>query len=59
MNGIVRNQNRLHSFQYLTQHAGKGVKGCLKKFIVEDEGGIKNTLLDRGSTEEKIIEINV
>ena len=56
MNGIVRNQNRARYFHCLTRHAGKGVKGCLKKLIVEDVGGNKNTLLDRSYIEENIIE---
>ena len=56
MNSIVRNRNRLHSIHYLTQHARKGVKVCLKKLIVEDECGKNNVLLDRSAIEEKIIE---
>ena len=58
MDGIVRNQNRLHSCHYLTRHAGKGVKGCLKKLIVEDENGNKKPILDRSFIEDKLIETN-
>ena len=34
------------------------MNSCLKKLIVGDEGGNKNTTLDRSSIEERIIEIN-
>ena len=58
MNSIIKNQNRLHTFHYLTRHAGKGVNGCLKKLIVKDNEGKLLMLVNRESIEEEIIRYN-
>ena len=58
MNNIIKNQNRLHTFHYLTRHAGKGVNGCLKKLIIKEDKGKLSTLVDRESIEEEIIQYN-
>ena len=55
---IIKSQQRLHTFYFLTKHAGKGVKGCLKKLIVYDEQGNEQTILDRKSIEDHIINYN-
>jgi uncharacterized surface protein with fasciclin (FAS1) repeats len=58
INNIVKNQQRLHTFHYLTKHVGKGVKGYLKKLIVRDKQGNKKTLLDCELIEKHIMEYN-
>ena len=58
MNSIIKNQNRLHTFHYLTRHAGKGVNGYLKKLIFKDDEGKLSTLVDRESIKEEIIQYN-
>ena len=58
INNIVKNQQRLHAFHYLTKYTGKRVRGCLKKLIVKDEQGNESTFLDRESIEKHIMEYN-
>ena len=58
INNIVKNQQRLHAFHYLTKYIGKGVRGCLKKLVVKDEQGNESILLNRESIEKYIMEYN-
>ena len=44
----------MHMFHYLTRHAGKGVKGSLRKLIIKDNNGKLKTLLD-----QELIEIEI
>ena len=45
-NGIIRNQNRMHTFHFLIRHVGKGIKGNAKKLIIKDEDSHNKTLLN-------------
>jgi len=55
IDGIIKNQNRMYMFHYLTWHAGKGVKGSLRKLIIKDKNGELKILLDQESIKTEII----
>jgi len=57
---IKQKLKRNHSFYYITKHAGKGVRGNLKRLHeVIDRGQIINTYVDKESIEAKIMDYNV
>ena len=58
MNGIIKLQQQLHTFHYLTKHAGKEVNGYLKKLIMKNDDGVLKTMVDRTSIETEIIKYN-
>ena len=47
MNSIIKSQNRICIFHYLSRYAGKGVNRCLKKLITKDRDSKLTILLDR------------
>jgi len=56
---IEKQQKRNHTFRYLTKHAGKGVKGNLKRLhIVNENDQIIRTIIDKENIEKTIKEFN-
>ena len=59
INGLVKNQRRTHIFYYLSKHAGKGIRGNIKKLIIKGANReIIKTYLDRKSIENELIQYN-
>ena len=57
---IKKDKQRLHSFKYLTRNVGKRRNDSLKKLhITNDNGEIVETVLDRNSIKEKIMNYNL
>ena len=59
MKRIINERWRNYNFQYMTKHAGKGMKNSLKLLkIVNDDGEIIKIIMARKEIEEKLIKFN-
>jgi len=59
MKNIEKQQKRNHTFKYLTKHAGKGVKGNLKRLhIVDERNQIVKTVIQKEQIEQEIKRFN-
>ena len=59
INRIIRNQRRMHTFHYLSKHAGKGIRGNIKKLIIKGANReMIKTCLDRTYIENELIQYN-
>ena len=59
INGIVKNQRRMHIFYYLSKYARKGIRENIKKLIIKGANReIIKIYLDRKSIENELIQYN-
>ena len=56
LKNIEKQQKRTHTFRYLSKHAGKGIKGSLKRlYITNQNNEIQKTIIDKESIENEIM----
>jgi len=59
LKSIEKQQKRTHAFRYLSKHAGKGIKGSLKRLhIINHNNEIQKTIIDKESIENEIMKYN-